>query len=135
MAYTKNNDPLNHLSYCLITRPWQKKAVIHFVQAVGVPSGEIHRRILVQYGNSVVLQQTVCELIDRFTNVHTSVEHEEGARRISTSITDTKTERVRDMILQNRRVYFNEVAQQLQISDGSAYEITHKWLAFHEVSA
>jgi hypothetical protein len=44
-------------------------------------------------------------------------------------------ETVRDIILQNRRVSFNEVAQELQISHGLAYEITHKRLTFLKVSA
>jgi hypothetical protein len=109
--------------------------VIHFLWAAGVPSGEIHRRISAQYGNSVVLQQTVCELIDSFKNGRTSVKHKEGARRPFTSITDTKTESVGDMVLQNRRASFNEVGQELQISHGLAYEITHNRLVFHEVSA
>jgi hypothetical protein len=39
------------------------------------------------------------------------------------------------MILQNRRVAFDEVAHQLQIIRGSAYEIIHNRLAFHKVCA
>jgi hypothetical protein len=38
----------------------------------------MHRRMLVQYGNSVMSQQSVCECIERFKNVHTSIKHEEG---------------------------------------------------------
>jgi hypothetical protein len=117
-------------SYCEITRTWQKKAVIHFLWAEGVPGGEMHRRMSVQYGNSAMLQH-----IDRFNSGRTSLKGEEGARRPFTSFTDTKTERVRDMILQNRRVAIDEVAHQLQISHGSAYEIIHNRLAFHKVGA
>ena len=39
------------------------------------------------------------------------------------------------MILQNRHVTTDEVAHQLQISHGSAYEISHNRLAFHKVFA
>jgi hypothetical protein len=39
------------------------------------------------------------------------------------------------MILQNRRVTDDEVAHQLQIIHGSAYEITHNRRAFHKVCA
>jgi hypothetical protein len=38
-------------------------------------------------------------------------------------------------MLQNRRVTVNEVAHQLQISHGSAYEIIRNRLAFHKVCA
>jgi hypothetical protein len=57
-----------------------------------------------------MLQQIVCELIKKFDSGRTNVKNEDGARRPSTSITDTKTERFRDMILQNRRVAIDEVA-------------------------
>jgi len=73
------------------------------------------------------------ELIERFKTGRTSVQHEEGAGRPSTSITVANTG-VRDM-LQNRRVTVNEVAHQLQISHGSVYEIIHNRLAFHKVCA
>jgi hypothetical protein len=36
------------------------------------------------------------------------------------------------MILQNRWVTFDEVAHQLQISHGAAYEIIHNRLAFRK---
>ena len=96
---------------------------------------EMHERMSVQYGNSVKLQHTVCKLIDRFKNGRTSITHEEGARRPSTSTADAKTEQVCDTILQNRRVAIDEVAHRLQISRGSAYETIHNRLAFHKVCA
>jgi hypothetical protein len=44
-------------------------------------------------------------------------------------------ERVNGMILQNRQVTVDEVAHQLQMIRGSAYEIIHNRLAFHKVCA
>jgi hypothetical protein len=52
----------------------------------------MHRRMSVQYGNSVVSQQIVYKWIKRFKNGHTSVKHEEGARHPTTSITDANKE-------------------------------------------
>jgi hypothetical protein len=103
--------------------------------AEGVPGTEMHRRISVQYGNSVVLQRIVCEWIEGFKNGRTRVKHGEGTGRQSTSITDVGAERVYGMILQNSRVTVDEVAHQLQIIRCSAYEIIHNRLAFHKVSA
>jgi hypothetical protein len=85
----------------------------------------MHRRLSVQYGNSVTLQHIVCEVIERLKNGRASVQHEEGAGRPFTSIALAKTEQVRDMVLQNRCV-----AHQLLISHGSAYETIHNRLAF-----
>ena len=69
----------------------------------------------VQYGKSVLLQQRVNERFERFNNGRTSVKCEEGAGRLSTSITGEKIERVRDLILHNRRVAVFEVANPLEI--------------------
>jgi hypothetical protein len=44
-------------------------------------------------------------------------------------------ERVCGVILQNRRVTVDEVAHQLQIIFGAAYEIIHNRLVFHKVCA
>jgi hypothetical protein len=70
----------------------EQGAVIRFLWAEGVPGAEMHRRVLVQYGNSVVSQQMVYKWIERFKNGRTSIKHEEGARCPSASITDVNTE-------------------------------------------
>jgi hypothetical protein len=95
----------------------------------------MHRRILVQYGNSVITQQIVYKWIERFENGCTSVKHEEGAKCPSTSVTDANMELGHDMILQNRWVIIDEVAHQRQISHCSAYEIIHSRLALHKACA
>ena len=78
-------------------------------------------------------RRIVCEWIEKFKNGRTSVKHGEGTGCQSTSITDADTEQVYGMILQNRWVTADEVAHQMQIICGSAYEIIHKRLAFHKV--
>jgi len=85
-----------------------------------------------QYGNSVLSQRIVCEWIERSKNGRTSVKHGEGTGRQSASITDADMEWVYDMILQNRQVTVDEMAHQLQISRGSAYESIHNRHGFHE---
>jgi hypothetical protein len=78
-------------------------------------------------------QRIVCEWIERFINGRTSIKHGEGTGRQYTSIIDADA--VYGMILQNGRVTVDEVAHQLQIIRGSAYEIIHNSLAFHKVHA
>ena len=96
---------------------------------------EIHRRLSAQYGNSVLPQLSVYELIEKFKNGRTSVTNEEGAGRLSTSTTDDNIERVRDVVLLDTRLTIEEVANRLQISHGSAYETIHNRLGFHRVCA
>ena len=47
---------------------------------------------------------------------------EERAGRPSTSITDSNVEDARAMILENRRVTIDEMANHFEISHGSAYD-------------
>ena len=75
---------------------------------------KIHRRLSAQYGNSVLPQQGVYEWIEKFKNGRTSVTHKEGAGRPSTATTDDNIERVRDMVLLDRRFTINEVTNRLQ---------------------
>jgi hypothetical protein len=96
-----------------------------FLWAEGVPGAEMHRMMSVQYGNSVVSQRICWEWIERFKNCRTSVKRGEGTGRQSTSITDADMEQVYGMILQNRWVTVDEVAHQLQISYGPAFESIH----------
>jgi hypothetical protein len=49
----------------------EQGAVIHLLCAEGLPGAEMHRRISVQFGNSVVSQRMVYEWIKRFKNGRT----------------------------------------------------------------
>ena len=100
-----------------------------------VPGAKMHRMMSLQYGNSVMSQRIVSEWIERFKNNRTSVKHGEGTGCQSTSITDADVERIYSMILQNMQVTVDEVAHELQISRGSAYESIHNRHAFHKVCA
>jgi transposase len=107
--------------------------VRQFLWAEIITGAEMHRRMSVQYGDSVVSQQIAYEWNERLRNGCTSIKNEEGDGRPSMSITDANTQQVFGMILQNRWVTIDEVAHKLQISRGSAYEIIHNRLAICRV--
>jgi transposase len=100
------------LSFCTNE---EQRSVILFLWSEGVSRAEIHRRLLAQYGNSVLPQRSVYEWIEKFKNVRTSVSQEEGAGRPSTATTDDNIERVRDMVLLDRRLTVDGVADRLNI--------------------
>ena len=101
----------------------------------GVPGAEILRRLSAQYGNSALPRRSVYEWIEKFQQGRTSVKDEERAGRPSTSITDSNVEDARAMILENRRVTIDEVANHFELSHGSAYDIIHNRLGFRKVCA
>lgn len=61
--------------------------------------------------------------------------NEERAERPATAATDVNIEQVRALILNNRRVTIDEVANHMHISHGSAYDIMHHRINFHKVCA
>ena len=63
------------------------------------------------------------------------MKHAEGAGRPSTSTSEEKTVQVQQMILANRRITIDKIAQSLQITFGSAQEIIHEILGYSKVSA
>jgi transposase len=108
----------------------EQRSLIRFLWSEGVSGAEIHRRLVAQYGDSVLPQRSVYEWIEKLKNGRTSVTHEEGDGRPSTT-TDDNIERVRDMVPLDRRLAIDEVANYLQISHGTAYDIIHNRLGFH----
>jgi hypothetical protein len=74
----------------------EQRSVIRFLWSEGVSGAETHRRLSAQYRNSVLLQWSVYEWIEKFKNCCTSVTHEEGAGCPSTATTDDNIERVRE---------------------------------------
>lgn len=113
----------------------EQRAVIRFLWSEGVVGAEIHRRLTTQYGGSALPRRSVYVWIERFKNGRTSVMHEEGAGRPSTSTTEEKIQQAREMVLANRRVTIDNVASSLQISHGSAYKVIHDELNFHKICA
>jgi hypothetical protein len=92
--------------------------VIRFLWSEGVPRAEIHRRLSAQYGDNALPWRSVYEWIEKFQHVRTSVKDEKRAGRQSTSITDSNVEDARAMIMENRRVTIDEVANHFEISHG-----------------
>ena len=113
----------------------EQHGVIRFLWSEGVPGAEIHRRLSAQYGDSALPWQSVYESVEKFQHSQTSVKDEERAGRPSTSITDSNVEDAGAMILEDRRVTIDEVANHFEISHGSAYDIIHNRLGFRKVCA
>ena len=63
------------------------------------------------------------------------MKHAEGAEPPSISTCEEKTMQVQRMILANRCITIDEMAQSLQISFGSAQEIIHEILGYNKVFA
>jgi hypothetical protein len=65
--------PINMDAPLFICTKEEQRAVVRFLWSEVVPGAEIHRRMSVRYGNGVVSQRIVYELIERFKNNCTTV--------------------------------------------------------------
>ena len=89
----------------------EQRAVVRFLWSEGSSGTKIHQRLLAQYGDNALSKTTVYEWIEKFKTGRTSVKHAEGAGRPSTSTSEEKIEQAQQMILANRRITIDEVAQ------------------------
>ena len=104
-----------------------------FMWAEGVPVAQIHLRMCAQYGVKVLSHIIVYEWIEMFENGCTSVADAERSGRPAATTTTRNEERTLELIRENRRITFEEVAGRLNVSVGSAYSLIHGSLKFSKV--
>ena len=87
------------------------------------------------YGESAISKTRVYEWYKRFQNGREGVEDDERPGRPSTSITDENVEKVKEMVINDRRITIREVADDVGISIGSCHEIFSNVLGMKRVAA
>ncbi|XP_062850161.1 protein GVQW3-like [Trichomycterus rosablanca] len=111
----------------------EQRSVIRFLWAEGVPGAQIHRRMCAQYGDKVLSRRVVYEWIEMFENGRTNVKDAERSGRPTTATTTKNEERTLELILENRTITVEEIAEKLNLSVGSAYALVHNSLKFSKV--
>jgi len=77
----------------------------------------------IAFGESAMSKTRVYEWYKRFQEGREDVEDDERLGRPSTSTTDENVEKVKEMIMSDRRIIIREVADDVGISIGSCHEI------------
>ena len=111
----------------------EQRAVIRFITAEGVKPNEVYRRMSAQYGSSCLNQKNVYKWMERFKEGRTSKDEPRQGRPSEVN-TPEKQQAVNDLILAERRITVEEIAQQLDISTGTAHHIIREVLKFSKVS-
>ena len=96
---------------------------------------EVHRQMKVQYGDACLSLQKVYEWSRKFRNGVTSLTdapHPDQAHHV---VTPESTEAAEAIVMENRHVTVDEIAENLNISHGSVHHMIHDVLRFHKVSA
>ncbi len=87
------------------------------------------------YGESCLSRARIFDWYKSFKDGRTSLENLPHDRRPATSINEENVEKVKKIVLENRRVTEREIASELNISNGSAHSIIHDVLGMRRVSA
>ena len=87
------------------------------------------------YGESAMSKKRVYEWYKRFQDGREDVEDDERPGRPSTSTTDENVEKVKEMVMNDRRITIREVADDVGISIVSCHEIFSNVLGMKRVAA
>ena len=87
------------------------------------------------YGECIVSQKSVCKWYKLFTEGREEVNDDARPGRSSTSTTTEKTQAVKKIVMENRRITVREVAEDVGISVGSCHAIFLDILGLKRVAA
>jgi len=96
-----------------------------FFSSEGVKPIEIHPRMKVQYGDTCLSLQQVCQWTTKFINCINSVTESPRPGQAHRVVTPEAIAAVEAIVNENRRVTMNEIAAHLDMSHGSAHHIVH----------
>jgi len=91
----------------------EQRSVVRFVWAEGAKPVEIHRRMLVQYGQSTMSQRKVYDCVERFKSGRTRVTDEGRSGQPSTSRTQDHKSSRKASSLQEYRNQLNDITNAL----------------------
>jgi len=87
------------------------------------------------FGSDILKKTAVCEWHERFKSNRESVEDDERSDRPPTSKTDENINKVREMLINNRKLTSRELAEDLNIAYGSIQDIVVNDLDLRRVAA
>ena len=113
----------------------EQRVCLKFCVSNGITATESLKMLQKCFGESTLPRTQVFEYHKAFSEGREVVENLPHASRPSTSVNDGKIEKVRKIVLENRRVVIREVAEALNISYGSTQYIMVHVLGMKRVAA
>ncbi|KAG5331642.1 SETMR methyltransferase, partial [Acromyrmex charruanus] len=112
-----------------------RSVVIRFLFLDRKTCEEIKTKLNTVYGNSSPSITTVRYWFNEFKRGRSSVFDEGRPGRLADVVTEEIVEKVHDMILTDRRTKVHEVAEAVDVSYGTAFNILHDNLGIKKLSA
>ena len=108
--------------------------MFRFLWSKGRTPIEIHRGMQPTYGERCLALRSVRWWCSELENGRENLNDNERAGRSRVLVTDHNSTRVGAMVKTDRRVRIKDIAQELDISFGSAFIIIHECLGYRKVS-
>lgn len=113
----------------------EQRAVIKFLTLEGVVYTEIHDRLKNIYTDSAPHRTTVCRWANEFKRGRQSIEDDPRSGRPATSQNEENIDKIEKIVMEDRRITIDQLADILKISSGSIHSILHDQLRLSKVSA
>ena len=111
-----------------------QRICIKFCVKNEIKCSKVCKILIKAYGESAMSKTRVYEWYKRFQDGREDVEDDERPGRPSTSTTDKTVEKVKEMVMNDRRITIREVADDVGISIGSCHEIFSNVLGMKRVA-
>ena len=113
----------------------EQRVCIKFCQKLGKTATETYEMVRQAFGDEAMSRTRVFEWHRRFKEGRQSVESEERPGRPSTSKNPEMVEKVRALVLQDRRITIREICDEVGISMGSCHSMLTENLGMKRVAA
>lgn len=113
----------------------EQRVNLKFCYSNEIKAADALKMLQKAYGDSAMSQTQVYYWYKEFKEGRLEVEDLPHDRRPQSSCSEENIEKVKEMVLENRRVTVREIAEDINISVGSAHTIIHDVLDMRRVSA
>ena len=118
-----------------MTERIEQRYCIKFCQKLGDSQVETIRKIQQAFGEDAMGATTIKDWYNRFKDGRLSADSDQRSGRPSTSRNEEVINRVKDLVLEDRRITIRELADESDISTGSVHSILHEDLGLRRVAA
>lgn len=113
----------------------EQRACIKFCVKSKIKSCDVVKMVETAFGDTDMSKATVCRWYNRFMEGREDINADDRAGRPSTSTTEDNLEKIKDLVLENRRITVREVEEEVGISYGSCEAIMVNTLGLRCVAA
>ena len=111
----------------------EQRAVVRFLWAKRLSTADIHKEMLPVYAEKCLSRKAVFSWVNKFKRGRAKIVDESRSGRPVQIATDGTVQRVNDLVMGDRRVTIDCVANVIGCSHGSAYSIMHEQLNYRKV--